>query len=152
MPADTAYCYHCGKHHPIEEMRQVVTKGGKRWRCIKSIEATKKPTSERDALRQHGDLDQSLAEPESHEGAGQGITMAVTAEFAADQLSAIASPETQRLAARMAQDAFAGLFRLTLSGDLEQLKKTLRKLNYFASTGAWPVLPRKLGRYVWLCW
>ena len=50
MPADTAYCYHCGKHHPIEEMRQVVTKGGKRWRCIKSIEAPKKPTAERDAF------------------------------------------------------------------------------------------------------
>ena len=50
MPAETAYCYHCGKHHPIEEMRQVVTKGGKRWRCIKSIEATKKPTAERDAF------------------------------------------------------------------------------------------------------
>ncbi len=51
--------------------------------------------------------------------------MAVTAEFAADQLSPLASPEIQRLAARMAQDAFAGVFRLTLSGDIEQLKKTL---------------------------
>lgn len=51
--------------------------------------------------------------------------MAVSAEFAADHLSALVSPEIQRLAARMAQDAFAGVFRLTLGGDLEHLKKTL---------------------------
>lgn len=48
--ADTAYCYHCGTHHPKEEMRQISTKGGKRWRCIKSIEATKRGTAERDAF------------------------------------------------------------------------------------------------------
>jgi len=29
-------------------MRQIETKGGKRWRCIKSIEATKKSSSQRD--------------------------------------------------------------------------------------------------------
>ena len=46
----TAYCYHCGTHHPREEMRQIETKGGKRWRCIKSIEATKRGTAERDAF------------------------------------------------------------------------------------------------------
>jgi hypothetical protein len=46
----TAYCYHCGKHHPIEEMRQLATKTGKRWRCIKSIEATKQGRTERDAF------------------------------------------------------------------------------------------------------
>lgn len=51
MPPSTAYCYHCGTHHPIEEMRQIVAKGGgKRWRCIKSIEATKKAIAERDAF------------------------------------------------------------------------------------------------------
>jgi hypothetical protein len=48
--ADTAYCYHCGTHHPKEEMRQISTKGGKRWRCIKSIEATKRDKAERDAF------------------------------------------------------------------------------------------------------
>jgi hypothetical protein len=48
--ADTLYCYHCGRHHPKEEMRQVVSKGGKRWRCIKSIEATKRGVAERDAF------------------------------------------------------------------------------------------------------
>lgn len=31
-------------------MRQIETKGGKRWRCIKSIEATKRGTAERDAF------------------------------------------------------------------------------------------------------
>ncbi len=46
----TAYCYHCGTHHPREEMRQIETKGGKRWRCIKSIEATKRGTADRDAF------------------------------------------------------------------------------------------------------
>ncbi len=44
------FCYHCGKPHPEEEMRQIMTKGAKRWRCIKSIEATKKTRSERDAF------------------------------------------------------------------------------------------------------
>ena len=50
MADDTLYCYHCGRHHPREEMRQIRSKGGKRWRCIKSIEATKRGTAERDAF------------------------------------------------------------------------------------------------------
>ena len=44
------YCYHCGRQHPSSEMRQIETKGGKRWRCIKSINATKKSSVERDAF------------------------------------------------------------------------------------------------------
>ena len=48
--SDTAYCYHCGTHHPKEEMRQIETKGGKRWRCIKSIQATKQGREEREAF------------------------------------------------------------------------------------------------------
>ncbi len=48
--SDTLYCYHCGRHHPREEMRQIETKGGKRWRCIQSIEATKRGAAERDAF------------------------------------------------------------------------------------------------------
>ena len=48
--SDTLYCYHCGRHHAREEMRQVETKGGKKWRCIKSIEATKRGKAERDAF------------------------------------------------------------------------------------------------------
>ena len=31
-------------------MRQIETKGGKKWRCIKSIEATKKSSALRDAF------------------------------------------------------------------------------------------------------
>ena len=31
-------------------MRQIETKAGKRWRCIKSIEATKRSTAERDTF------------------------------------------------------------------------------------------------------
>ena len=48
--ADTLYCYHCRTYHPKEEMRQINTKGGKRWRCIKSIEATKRSVAEREAF------------------------------------------------------------------------------------------------------
>ncbi len=46
----TVYCYHCATHHPQEQMRQISTKGGKRWRCIKSIEATKAGLAQRDAF------------------------------------------------------------------------------------------------------
>ena len=49
MP-QTAYCYHCGRHQPIEEMRQLVTKTGKRWRCLQSIEATKQDRKAREAF------------------------------------------------------------------------------------------------------
>jgi hypothetical protein len=31
-------------------MRQIETKGGKKWRCIRSIEATKKDATQRDAF------------------------------------------------------------------------------------------------------
>jgi hypothetical protein len=48
--SDTEYCYHCGTRHPRTEMRQIETKTGKRWRCIKSIEATKRSTAERDGF------------------------------------------------------------------------------------------------------
>jgi hypothetical protein len=44
----TRYCYHCRTHHPVEEMKQLVTKTGSRWRCIKSIEAVKRSKDERD--------------------------------------------------------------------------------------------------------
>ncbi|MFA6313740.1 MAG: hypothetical protein WCV99_14965 [Sterolibacterium sp.] len=46
----TAYCYHCGVHHPVEEMRQIMTKGGKRMRCIKSIQAAKAEQARRDSF------------------------------------------------------------------------------------------------------
>lgn len=51
MP-DTAFCYHCRCHHPLTEMRQVVSKVGKRWRCIRSIEAAKSDRATREAFGQ----------------------------------------------------------------------------------------------------
>ncbi|MDD5248463.1 MAG: hypothetical protein PHY45_05735 [Rhodocyclaceae bacterium] len=48
--ADTLFCYHCRAYHPKEEMRQIDTKGGKRWRCIKSIEATLRGRESREAF------------------------------------------------------------------------------------------------------
>lgn len=50
MNNQTKFCYHCGAHHPIEEMRQIETKAGKRWRCIRSILATQKTPEARDAF------------------------------------------------------------------------------------------------------
>ena len=50
MP-EIIFCYHCKTSHPREEMRLRVTKSGKRWRCIKSIQAVKQNTREqRDAF------------------------------------------------------------------------------------------------------
>lgn len=48
--SDTLYCYHCGRHHPKEEMRQIESKAGKKWRCIKSIVASKQGRKEREAF------------------------------------------------------------------------------------------------------
>ena len=50
MTSSTVYCYHCRTQHSREEMRLVVSKNGKRWRCIMSIEAAKKDRAEREAF------------------------------------------------------------------------------------------------------
>jgi hypothetical protein len=47
--SETAFCYHCRQHHPKSEMRQIETKAGKRWRCIRSIEATRQGQAAREA-------------------------------------------------------------------------------------------------------
>ena len=47
---ETVYCYHCRLRHPREEMRLIETKTGKRWRCIKSILATKRGREAREAF------------------------------------------------------------------------------------------------------
>ena len=61
--ADTLYCYHCGQHHPKTEMRQIETKGARRWRCIKSIEAAKKGREAREAFgRQTTDTNKAEAQ------------------------------------------------------------------------------------------
>jgi hypothetical protein len=46
---EPTYCYHCRTHHPRNEMRLIVTKTGKRWRCIRSIEATQQGPEAREA-------------------------------------------------------------------------------------------------------
>jgi hypothetical protein len=50
MSEATRYCYHCTRHHPETEMIQIDTKGGKRWRCVKSMKAINKTVAERDAF------------------------------------------------------------------------------------------------------
>jgi hypothetical protein len=58
----TRYCYHCRTHHPVEEMKLLVTKTGSRWRCVKSIEAVKRSKEERDQYgRQVSALNQAEA-------------------------------------------------------------------------------------------
>ncbi len=47
---DTAFCYHCRIHHPKTEMRHLLKGGVRRWRCIKSIEATRKGIADREAF------------------------------------------------------------------------------------------------------
>ena len=45
-----------------------------------------------------------------------------------DQLATLLPPDTQRLAARMAQDAFSRLFRLTIEGDAAALAEALAEI------------------------
>lgn len=47
--AEVAFCYHCRMFHPKAEMRQLHTRSGKRWRCIRSIEATRQGQAAREA-------------------------------------------------------------------------------------------------------
>ena len=44
------FCYCCRVHHPKAQMRPFQTKLGKRWRCIRSIEAAACSRRERDAF------------------------------------------------------------------------------------------------------
>jgi hypothetical protein len=53
----------------------------------------------------------------------------------ADNLSGLAAPEVQRLAARMAQDAFTRIFRLTLDGDEAALQSAVVEIG--ARAGNW---------------
>ncbi len=42
-------------------MRRVPTKGGSKWRCIKSLKASRKPPAERDAFGQRVSAENSAA-------------------------------------------------------------------------------------------
>jgi hypothetical protein len=50
MNTETEFCYSCARRHPVDEMRQILTKTGMRWRCIKSIEAARQGRAEREAF------------------------------------------------------------------------------------------------------
>jgi hypothetical protein len=50
------------------------------------------------------------------------------APLPADQLAVIAPQDIQRLAARMAQDTFAGIFRLTLNGSDKEMEEALTEV------------------------
>ncbi len=54
----------------------------------------------------------------------------------ADGLADIAPPEVQRLAARMAQDAFTRIFRLTLEGDDAALQAAVAEMQERAGNWA----------------
>jgi len=43
----TAYCYTCNAYHPMDEMRQVMTGKGIRWRCINTIRAARQALAKR---------------------------------------------------------------------------------------------------------
>lgn len=51
MP-DMRFCYCCRVHHSLDEMRLFPTRVGYRWRCIRSIEAARRSTQERDLFGQ----------------------------------------------------------------------------------------------------
>lgn len=54
--------------------------------------------------------------------------MSTDRPFPADLLSSLADPDTQRTAARMAQDIFAGIFRLAVEPDPEQLGRSMAEV------------------------
>jgi len=65
MTTETKYCYHCRVHHPTPEMRFIKTKTGSRWRCIRSIEATKQGAEARAAFGQRV-TEMNSADSKSH--------------------------------------------------------------------------------------
>jgi len=54
----------------------------------------------------------------------------------ADGLASLATPDVQRLAARMAQDAFTRIFRLTLEGDAAALNAAVEEIERLARNWA----------------
>ena len=63
--SDTVYCHHCRIQHPRDEMRLIISKYGKHWRCAASIKAAAKAKNDvalRDAYgRQATDENKALA-------------------------------------------------------------------------------------------
>ena len=54
----------------------------------------------------------------------------------ADRLAELVAPDEQRLAARMAQDAFTRIFRLTLTDEEAGLQAAVAEIGRRARTGA----------------
>lgn len=44
-----AFCYHCRRYHPEDEMKTVLVGGRSRWRCKKSLDAKGASQAVRDA-------------------------------------------------------------------------------------------------------
>lgn len=60
---DMLFCYHCRARHPADEMRKVITRSGKRWRCIRSIVATRNSIREREDFgRQTTEFNKAMVE------------------------------------------------------------------------------------------
>lgn len=54
---DMLYCYCCRTHHPRNQMRLFPTTRGKRWRCLRSIQAARDKPDVRDAFgRQQSEI------------------------------------------------------------------------------------------------
>ena len=59
---DKRYCYCCRNYHPAEQVVLHETKAGKRWRCLRSINAAQQPSEIRDAAgRQQSVENRALA-------------------------------------------------------------------------------------------
>lgn len=50
--SDKRYCYCCRTDHPAEQVILFETKVGKRWRCLRSIDAAQRSRELRDAAGQ----------------------------------------------------------------------------------------------------
>ena len=48
--SDTVFCYHCRRQHARADVVQVDANGVKRWRCRRSIAASRRSVGERDAF------------------------------------------------------------------------------------------------------
>ena len=60
--SDKLFCYCCRTHHPKDQMRRFATSKGKRWRCLRSIEAARGQPGERDAFgRRQSELNRLAA-------------------------------------------------------------------------------------------
>ncbi len=47
---ESAFCYSCRTHHPLDQMHQIRIGHGLRWRCRRSIVAAQCSIAERDAF------------------------------------------------------------------------------------------------------